>query len=76
MILKGCIGMSKKLYRSRSNKKLAGILGGLGRYLGIDATILRVLFILLLIGTGLFPMGIIYVILMFVIPYDDGVIDG
>lgn len=68
--------MSKKLYRSRSNKKLAGILGGLGQYLGMDATILRVIFILLLIGTGIFPMGIIYVILMFVIPYDDGVIDG
>ncbi|WP_458411944.1 PspC domain-containing protein [Schinkia sp. CFF1] len=68
--------MGKKLYRSRSNKKLAGILGGLGQYLGIDATILRVIFVLCLIGTGGFPLAFIYFILLFVIPYDDGVIDG
>lgn len=68
--------MSKRLYRSRSNKKVAGILGGLGQYFGIDPTILRVLFILLLIGTVVFPFALIYLILIFVIPYDDGVIEG
>jgi phage shock protein PspC (stress-responsive transcriptional regulator) len=68
--------MSKKLYRSRSDKKLAGILGGLGQYFGIDPTILRVLFILVLIGTGGFPFALVYLILTFVIPYDDGVIQG
>ncbi len=68
--------MSKKLYRSRSNKKVAGILGGLGQYFGIDPTILRVLFILLLIGTVVFPFALVYLILIFVIPYDDGVIEG
>lgn len=68
--------MSKKLFRSRSDKKVAGILGGLGKYFGIDPTILRVLFVLLLIGTGGFPFALIYLILIFVIPYDDGVIEG
>lgn len=68
--------MSKKLFRSRSDKKVAGILGGLGQYFGIDPTILRVLFVLLLIGTGGFPFALIYLILTFIIPYDDGVIQG
>jgi len=67
--------MSKKLYRSRTNKKLAGVLGGLGQYFGIDPTILRILFVLFLIGTGGFPLGFIYLICIFIIPYDDGVID-
>lgn len=74
--MKGCMVMSKKLFRSRSDKKVAGILGGLGQYFGIDPTILRVLFVLLLIGTGGFPFALIYLILTFIIPYDDGVIQG
>lgn len=68
--------MSKKIYRSRTNKKLAGILGGLGQYVGIDPTILRIIFIILLFGTGIFPLVLIYIICIFIIPYDDGVIDG
>ncbi|NSL51834.1 PspC domain-containing protein [Calidifontibacillus erzurumensis] len=68
--------MKKKLYRSRYNRKIAGILGGLGEYTGIDPTILRVLYVLLLIFTGAFPGIFIYIILAFIIPYDDGVIDG
>jgi phage shock protein C len=59
--------MKKKLYRSRTDKKIAGICGGLGDYFGIDATIIRVIFVLLLIPGG-FPGFIPYVILWIVIP--------
>ena len=35
----------KKLYRSRKDRKIAGVCGGIGEYLGIDPTILRVIFL-------------------------------
>ena len=34
--------MSKKLYRSVSDKKLAGVCGGIAEYFGLDATLIRV----------------------------------
>ncbi|HYW34550.1 MAG TPA: PspC domain-containing protein [Balneolaceae bacterium] len=36
---------SKKLYKSRSDRKIAGVCGGLAKYFGISATVIRVLFI-------------------------------
>ena len=57
----------KKLYRSRTDKKIAGVCGGLAEYLGVDATVLRVLFVLLALPGGL-PGIILYVILWFVMP--------
>ncbi|WP_201714072.1 PspC domain-containing protein [Rossellomorea arthrocnemi] len=63
--------MKKQLARSRSNRKLAGVIGGLARYMGIDATILRVIFIILLIPTGFFPLVVIYGLLAFVLPHEE-----
>lgn len=60
--------MENRLYRSRRNRKVAGILGGLGDYLNIDPTVLRVIFIILLIASGFFPCIIGYFIAYFVIP--------
>jgi phage shock protein PspC (stress-responsive transcriptional regulator) len=60
----------KKLTRSVSNKVLAGICGGLGKYLDIDPIVFRVIFCVLgLSGTGI----IAYFILMFVIPSENDV---
>ena len=57
---------SKKLYRSRINRKIAGVCGGLGEYLGIDPTLVRVLFVLgsIFVGGAL----LVYLILAIVIP--------
>ncbi|MBG9444559.1 PspC domain-containing protein [Cytobacillus firmus] len=60
-----------KLIRSRSNRKLAGVLGGLSKSVGIDATILRVIFIVLLFTTGVFPMTLVYALLVFVLPNEE-----
>ncbi|MCA1055368.1 PspC domain-containing protein [Rossellomorea aquimaris] len=60
--------MKKQLARSRSDRKFAGVLGGLARFIGIDATILRVIFIILLIPTGFFPLVVVYGLLAFVLP--------
>lgn len=37
---------SKKLYKSRTNRKWAGVCGGLAKYFGISATVVRLLFII------------------------------
>lgn len=47
----------KRLYKSRIDRKLAGVLGGIAAYLNIDSTIVRLLFVILLfftVGTSTF----------------------
>ena len=55
----------KKLYRSRKDKMIAGICGGLGDYFDVDSTLVRVLF-LVLVFSGVWP--IVYLLLWLVIP--------
>lgn len=58
--------MVKKLYRSSSDKMVAGVCGGLGEYFGVDSTLIRILFVALLIfgGGGL----LIYIIMWIIVP--------
>jgi phage shock protein C len=61
----------KKLYRSRDDRMIFGVCGGLAQYMNLDATLVRVFFVLLALlhGIGL----IIYLILALVVPNDlDG----
>ena len=61
----------KRLMRSTTNKTIAGICGGLAEYLGVDATIVRVLFVALSIYPGAVVGGLIaYVVGWLVIPKD------
>ncbi len=60
----------RKLYRSRSNKKVAGVLGGLGNYFNIDPTIIRLLFLVIFFITAIFPLLIAYIIAAIVIPVE------
>jgi phage shock protein C len=58
---------TKKLCRSRTDKMIAGVCGGLGRYLGVDPTLIRLAFVLLLlfgIGSGL----LVYLAMMLLMP--------
>ncbi len=59
--------MAKKtLYRSKSNKVIAGVCGGIGEYLDIDPTVIRLLWVIITIPWG---FGVIaYIICMFIIP--------
>lgn len=65
--------MSKKLYRSKSNRMISGVIGGVAEYIGMDATILRLIYIVLLILTAFLPLALIYLAAMFIIPKDSGV---
>jgi phage shock protein PspC (stress-responsive transcriptional regulator) len=59
--------MPKKIKKSRNDKMLAGVCGGLADYLGWDSTIIRILFVVCaLIGVGS-PI-LIYLILAIVFP--------
>ena len=60
----------RKLYRSRSNKKIAGVLGGLGGYWKIDPTIIRLIFLVIFFLTAIFPLLIAYIIAAIVIPLE------
>jgi phage shock protein C len=50
---------------------LAGVLGGLSEEFGVDAKILRIVFAILLMFTGFFPMGVIYLLLVFIMPNEQ-----
>ncbi len=58
---------TRTLRRSRTNRRLAGVCGGLGEYFGIDPTIIRILFVLLALPGGL-PGTLLYLILWLVMP--------
>ncbi len=60
----------QRLYRSRTDRVMAGICGGLGNYYNIDPTILRLIFVLLLLFTGIIPLLIAYIIALFIIPLE------
>ena len=44
--------MSKQLYRSRTNRKIAGVCGGLGEYMNLDPTVVRLIWVLLFFFAG------------------------
>ncbi|MGC1549194.1 MAG: PspC domain-containing protein [Rhodanobacter sp.] len=58
--------MDKRLYRSRSDRTLAGVCGGIAEYLGWDPTLVRVGWIILTLlgGSGI----LIYLIMWLVMP--------
>jgi len=61
---------TKKLFRSKTDRVIFGVCGGLGEYFEVDSSLLRILFILLTFtgGSGI----IIYLILAIIIPDAEG----
>lgn len=57
---------TRKLYRSKTNRQLAGVCGGLAEYFNLDVTLIRVLFVLLAVlgGSGL----VIYIAMWIIVP--------
>ncbi|KKW19835.1 MAG: Phage shock protein C [Parcubacteria group bacterium GW2011_GWA2_51_10] len=58
----------KKLYRLPHEGTVAGVIAGFADYFGIDVTILRVLFVLFVLVTGIFPGVIAYILAIFIMP--------
>jgi phage shock protein C len=57
---------TRKLYRSRSDRKLAGVCGGLAEFFSLDPTLIRVLFVVLALagGSGI----VIYLVMWIMVP--------
>ena len=58
----------KKLYRSRNDCSLAGVLGGLGEHFEIDPTLIRLAYVIFTIASGFFPGILGYFLAVLVIP--------
>ena len=58
----------RKIFRSSSDKKLAGVFGGLGEMLDIDPTVLRLTAIFIALATAIFPLVATYLIGWLIIP--------
>lgn len=58
----------KRLFRNMRNKVFGGVFGGIATYLGWDANVMRILYVLLTFFTYLWPMTIIYLLLWMIIP--------
>ena len=58
----------KKIYRSQEDRKIAGILGGLGELFDIDPTLLRLLVVFIGLATGVIPLMVAYFIGWIIIP--------
>ncbi|MCP5491839.1 MAG: PspC domain-containing protein [Chlamydiales bacterium] len=57
-----------RLYRSRTNRKIAGICGGIATLTKIDPTVIRITLIVALFVTGVFPVLIAYFVGIALIP--------
>ncbi len=64
--------MTKKLHRSRQNKLLAGVAGGIAEYFDIDPVIVRALFVVTTIGWGISLL--LYILLWIIVPLNNLII--
>ena len=60
--------MENKLYRSRKDRMILGVCGGLGKFFGIDSTIIRIIFVLLAFtGFGILA----YIVIAIIAPLEE-----
>ncbi|HEU0306036.1 MAG TPA: PspC domain-containing protein [Lysobacter sp.] len=58
----------RSLSRSRNDRMLAGVMGGIARRFGWNSTLVRILFVVLSIASAAFPGILVYLILWLLIP--------
>jgi phage shock protein C len=61
--------MERRLYRHRTNRIIAGVCGGLGEYLAIDPTVVRLFFLLFGFTNGIGVL--VYFLMWIIIPPED-----
>jgi len=57
-----------RLYRSRTDRMLAGVAGGIAKYFNVDPTLVRLLFVLFALAGG--PGLLVYIILWIIMPVE------
>jgi phage shock protein C len=61
---------SGELVRSKSNRMIAGVCGGIAQWMGWDPTVVRIVFVILTIFSAAFPGVIIYLVLALLMPLE------
>jgi phage shock protein C len=64
----------RTLKRIPQKAMIAGVIAGFADYFAIDVTVLRVLFVAALLVTGFFPLGLAYIIAIFIMPIQEPII--
>ncbi|HLI18486.1 MAG TPA: PspC domain-containing protein [Rhodanobacteraceae bacterium] len=59
------------LRRSRRDRVIAGVIGGLAEYFGLDPRLSRIVYVLLSIFSAAFPGLLVYILLWVLIPQED-----
>jgi phage shock protein PspC (stress-responsive transcriptional regulator) len=62
---------TRTLTRSRTDRMLAGVMGGIARRFGWSSTLVRVIFVIVSIASAAFPGILVYLVLWLVIPEGD-----
>lgn len=58
------------LHRTANDRMLAGVCGGIARWLGWSSTLVRILFVVISIASAAFPGILVYIILWVLMPLD------
>lgn len=60
--------MKKRLVKSSDNQVISGVLGGIAEYIGVDPTIVRVVYLILSFSSMGFPGFFLYIVLSILMP--------
>ena len=64
------------LRRSKSNRMIAGVIGGIAAYFGFDPTVARVVFVILSAVSVAFPGILVYIVLWIIMPEEGEMPSG
>ena len=59
----------RKIYLSDTDKKIAGVCGGIGERFSIDSTLVRLAFVFVSLVTAIFPVLLTYIVAALIIPH-------
>ena len=65
------MNVPRTLWRSRHDRMIAGVIGGIARRYGWNSTLLRMVYVLVSIASAAFPGILVYLILWLLIPEED-----
>ncbi len=66
----------KKIRRSRNDKVIAGLCGGVGEILSVDPTLVRLVCVFLCVVSGILPLLVTYIVGWIIVPEDTSVDSG
>lgn len=59
------------LRRSRSDRMIAGVVGGIAKYIGMDPTLARVIYVAISVISAAFPGILVYILLWLIVPEEE-----